>query len=1653
MGAWHSCGISDQGELLCWGCGGKDRLGRPIGVAAWGESVDKGQCKVPKGIDKWLSVSCGEYHTCGVTLNGSGYCWGCTCNPTLCPAWNSTDVDFGQCNIPKSEQWAHISAGMYHSCGLTKKDTIVCWGATPNGSSPFWNADGIPTFQDPNFQSKFNYGQTDAPSIEQWMNPALFNSFGTFDAGVLSLAVRENSLPGATYRFTFPILNPEMKSTALNLSMRSEGVMLSPLIVSNAPGPLGPARVVSCLQGTYNPQICKPCAAGTYAIDCGVSTCVACNPGQYSSVGESICSECPYGTFSALSGSTICEACPIGSFGNVTGAISAYDGCLLCEPGKFSDTFHQFDTVAGVWSVVGSSSCTTCPQGYYCLGGGSKIACPSGTWSDSEGATNSSACLLCSRPERCTNEWPRFVCEVDSGYANGNTFYDLGSCTKICMSFSSEPGRCAPQQGQNNGCSLGYAGVTCNKCGKSYHPDFTDEQCKPCPSEWSDVILIVVFAAIVCIMLSVFELLQLDWRISAYCRSILIFLQFQDIFLSVNIRWPDFIQNYQHWLHLINFHVSSTHPECFLENNAANWFLLYKLRAIFPIIILGGLATFSVSPVLLLASNLRRIVSRSVAAISVWYCIPLALCVLSVFDCVCVPVGYELVKKEWGNCSNPQSRLVLTDDPYLICTDSFLQTAMSFSFWFILAIFVPIPAAIFLVIPQYQTPANTGTMTVNNFGGTDGKVSGSGWLHKVHSELVKSRTLLAAAKISLNSLYEIQLDEQAQGRKKEFLKAYAEYERLRCANQVYLNRHAMLNQMRAHLKDTLRINISNRNQDIRIEQLLAIQICRQRVNKNIFNFVNTLNYQKSACRRAAWVLNKAAFQQGKSWIQKSLVWTKWTMARRIIKKWGASKDTITKYIIFTISWLVSIFIMPLLLVFTVACWVWSKFNSAISPSNTIRIQYTWAEYGIRRHFDGQIVFFDQNMRFSPEFLRDKVALMYRGLGIMHESTLIKVERAVDAGAAAVILVNYRNTRFTPKVIAENFMLIRACNIPVIAISRSDANKIAEGSFISVQLKFTPELIGLRRLQYLLKTSLFGLLIESYRDGKQWFEIVIIFRGILVVCLSSFSDWNNFQKYTVPGVLFVQLVHFVFTLQNPYTDDGLNYLEMASSFCCLITALIVASVTSVLGITSETSAGLELKGTAGYLEDLSRLQTFYGMAYIMLFIFLCTFIYLIFLLAYLVLSVTATLMFRYCLKKPGVIIQERVHHTQSKLEAAVDPIESPFSCALHAISEFQRVLPASSLCDCSLTAVLGAISKQMEADEIKRLKELWFKKKYPWVYCRGIGCTGFCQGKEVMLFLNQFTGCIVEIAENSAGEIRFRPSRASLTYSLIDSIVWERGLFLAANVVAGLDKRPERYQNAVYAPHFGRWVCTLQTPDLEISHINKQIKVYLRTDGCAVSNFHTNTTLFIEKTGIYNFTGTYSFAKTVHDSRTTYSDALSAIFAAQRYTSLVERTSQKIVDTFCYLSYYIEIYFLLTFTNIHSFRDRLALRKGPSWSRNFIPKPKSALEGILQALESGKQSIDDLDLLPESSFESASLCLMNSEYHHQIANPIISGIHKVMPVEMLEQENEKSLPENSPVVAWRKGGERRVRQRPSLENPMSPKSIANDADCISISNKK
>lgn len=123
VGAYNTCGISDDGSgtAYCWGYGGDGSLGN-------GTTADALTPTTVVGGLTFTSISAPTFtHTCGtVTGDTTAYCWGRGPNGELGNgAVGNTDYPVG---VLGGLSFTTVTAGSFHSCGITTDSLAYCWG-------------------------------------------------------------------------------------------------------------------------------------------------------------------------------------------------------------------------------------------------------------------------------------------------------------------------------------------------------------------------------------------------------------------------------------------------------------------------------------------------------------------------------------------------------------------------------------------------------------------------------------------------------------------------------------------------------------------------------------------------------------------------------------------------------------------------------------------------------------------------------------------------------------------------------------------------------------------------------------------------------------------------------------------------------------------------------------------------------------------------------------------------------------------------------------------------------------------------------------------------------------------------------------------------------------------------------------------------------------------------------------------------------------------------------------------------------------------------------------------------------------------------------------------------------------------------------------
>jgi alpha-tubulin suppressor-like RCC1 family protein len=177
-GSDHTCGLTTDNRAFCWGNNHYGQLGtptntgvilRPFQVDAsigqlrqvsagdqhscalttakvaycWGRSFDGESgsgfsgvfylpLKVNAGATRFIGVSPGGSHVCGVSTDNLGFCWGANSLGQLGSGTGGADR-LSPTPVTGGIHFSAIHAGLAHTCGLATDGHAWCWGTNANG--------------------------------------------------------------------------------------------------------------------------------------------------------------------------------------------------------------------------------------------------------------------------------------------------------------------------------------------------------------------------------------------------------------------------------------------------------------------------------------------------------------------------------------------------------------------------------------------------------------------------------------------------------------------------------------------------------------------------------------------------------------------------------------------------------------------------------------------------------------------------------------------------------------------------------------------------------------------------------------------------------------------------------------------------------------------------------------------------------------------------------------------------------------------------------------------------------------------------------------------------------------------------------------------------------------------------------------------------------------------------------------------------------------------------------------------------------------------------------------------------------------------------------------------------------------------------------
>jgi alpha-tubulin suppressor-like RCC1 family protein len=120
-GGSHTCGLTSGGTAFCWGDNGSGDLGD-------GSTTTRSSPIAVTGGLTFATLIAGFEHTCGLTAGGAAYCWGSNYNGELGNGSNDILAHTTPVPVAGGLTFASLTAGWYHTCGVTSSGAAYCWG-------------------------------------------------------------------------------------------------------------------------------------------------------------------------------------------------------------------------------------------------------------------------------------------------------------------------------------------------------------------------------------------------------------------------------------------------------------------------------------------------------------------------------------------------------------------------------------------------------------------------------------------------------------------------------------------------------------------------------------------------------------------------------------------------------------------------------------------------------------------------------------------------------------------------------------------------------------------------------------------------------------------------------------------------------------------------------------------------------------------------------------------------------------------------------------------------------------------------------------------------------------------------------------------------------------------------------------------------------------------------------------------------------------------------------------------------------------------------------------------------------------------------------------------------------------------------------------
>jgi alpha-tubulin suppressor-like RCC1 family protein len=138
-GASHTCGVTEPGDVYCWGANADGELGD-------GTTIRRSAPVRIAGTGTYRLVRGGRAHTCALDVEGQVRCWGSNVDGQLGDGTQDSRSIPTLVRLPAQATAVTIAVGDSHSCAVLNDNRVVCWGSNASGQvgEPGHLAGGMP---------------------------------------------------------------------------------------------------------------------------------------------------------------------------------------------------------------------------------------------------------------------------------------------------------------------------------------------------------------------------------------------------------------------------------------------------------------------------------------------------------------------------------------------------------------------------------------------------------------------------------------------------------------------------------------------------------------------------------------------------------------------------------------------------------------------------------------------------------------------------------------------------------------------------------------------------------------------------------------------------------------------------------------------------------------------------------------------------------------------------------------------------------------------------------------------------------------------------------------------------------------------------------------------------------------------------------------------------------------------------------------------------------------------------------------------------------------------------------------------------------------------------------------------------------------------